>query len=100
MGTRTSPAATATKPAMVTVRSVRSSSVAPTGRAMTARNRNSPTAAMSASSTPHRAASSPGVAAVSRSDGTANCFGVPGPGPIANVNAPRTGWPSADTTRQ
>jgi hypothetical protein len=50
--------------------------------------------------TPQRAASSPGVAAVSRSDGLANCGGDPGPGPTANVYAPRTGWPSAEITRQ
>src|SRR3954454_25263002 len=67
---------------------------------MTRRNRNRPAAAIRHASTAQRAASRPGVAAVSRNDGTANCTGGPGPGPTANVNAPRTGWPSAETTRQ
>ena len=38
--------------------------------------------------------------AVSESDGTTNCGGGPGFGPTANVNAPRTGWPSAEIARQ
>ena len=38
--------------------------------------------------------------AVSLSDGTRNCGGGPGFGPSANVNAPRTGCPSAEITRQ
>ncbi len=84
----------------MTARSDRSSSVAPAGRAMTQRKRNRPIAAMMLRNTPHRAAISPGVAAVSFSDGIANCLGGPGPGPTANVNAPRTGWPSAEITRQ
>ncbi len=40
------------------------------------------------------------VVAVSLSDGTRNCGGGPGLGPTANVKAPRTGWPSAEITRQ
>ena len=48
----------------------------------------------------HRAISSDGVAAVSRSDGTTNCGAGPAFGPTANVNAPRTGCPSAEMTRQ
>ena len=29
-----------------------------------------------------------------------NCGAGPGLGPTANVNAPRTGWPSTEITRQ
>src|SRR5205085_12426172 len=47
-----------------------------------------------------RSAMSPGVTAVSDSDGMTNCGGGPGLGPIRYVNAPRTGWPSAEMTRQ
>jgi hypothetical protein len=101
-GTSTSPAATATKPAAVTVRSDRSPGAvaAAAGRATSSRNRNSPIAAITLRVAPQRAATRPGVAAVSRSDGTANWRGGPGPGPTANVNAPRTGCPSAEITRQ
>src|SRR6478609_4922538 len=56
-------------------------------------------ASMDANSTA-RAITSPGVAAVSDVDGIANCGAGPGFGPTANVYAPRTGWPSCDTTRQ
>ena len=41
-----------------------------------------------------------GVAADSLSDGITNCGAGPGFGPTANVNAPRTGWPSAEIARQ
>ena len=41
-----------------------------------------------------------GLAAVSRSEGMANCGAGPGLGPTAKVKAPRTGWPSAEITRQ
>ena len=34
-----------------------------------------------------------------RSTGSTNCGAGPGFGPTANVNAPRTGWPSAEITR-
>ena len=44
--------------------------------------------------------SRPGVAAVSDSGGMTNCGGGPGSGPTENVNAPRTGWPSTEITRQ
>src|SRR5439155_5239781 len=47
-----------------------------------------------------RATSSVGVAAVSEIDGITNCGAGPGFGPTANVNAPRTGWPSAEIARQ
>ena len=40
------------------------------------------------------------VVAVSLSEGTLNWGGGPGLGPTAKVNAPRTGWPSAEITRQ
>ena len=40
------------------------------------------------------------MAALSPSDGITNCGGGPGLGPTANVNAPRTGCPSAEITRQ
>ena len=40
------------------------------------------------------------MCAVSLSDGTRNCGGGPAFGPTANVKAPRTGWPSAEITRQ
>ena len=40
------------------------------------------------------------VAAVSEIDGIWNCGAGPGFGPTANVNAPRTGWPSTEITRQ
>src|SRR3954453_5226128 len=40
-----------------------------------------------------------GVAALSPSDGITNWGGGPGLGPTANVNAPRTGCPSAEITR-
>ena len=33
-------------------------------------------------------------------DGITNCGAGPGFGPTANVNAPRTGWPSTEITRQ
>ena len=39
------------------------------------------------------------VAALSPSEGITNCGGGPGLGPTANVNAPRTGCPSAEMTR-
>ena len=40
------------------------------------------------------------MAAVSEIDGITNCGAGPGFGPTANVNAPRTGWPSTEMTRQ
>src|SRR5262249_33519462 len=64
------------------------------------RNRNNPSAAMTERKTIHRVTRSLGVVAVSLSDGIANCGGGPGLGPTANVNAPRTGWPSTEMTRQ
>jgi len=60
----------------------------------------SPIAAMTDRKTIARAATRRGVAAVSEVDGTGNCGWGPGFGPTAKVNAPRTGWPSTETTRQ
>ena len=56
-------------------------------------------AAIIASSSAHREPTRLGVAALSPSDGITNCGGGPGLGPTANVNAPRTGCPSAEITR-
>ncbi len=50
--------------------------------------------------TSQRATISFGVAAVSDVDGTTNCGIGPSLGPTANVNAPRTGWPSTEIARQ
>ena len=70
------------------------------GRAITVRSTNSPIADMIATKTSQRNASNPGVTADSLSEGTTNCGGGPGLGPTANVNAPRTGCPSAEIARQ
>ena len=64
------------------------------------RSTNIPIAAISERNTIQRAATRVGVAAVSDSDGILNCGASPGFGPTANVNAPRTGWPSTEITRQ
>ena len=71
-----------------------------TGRAVAIRSTNSPIAAMIATKTIDRAAISRGVAAVSEIDGMANWGCGPGFGPTANSNAPRTGCPSTEITRQ
>src|SRR3954451_3787090 len=60
----------------------------------------SPTAPITVRKTIQRAATRPGVAAVSEIEGITNCGAGPGFGPTANVNAPRTGWPSTEMTRQ
>src|SRR6185437_17111296 len=67
---------------------------------MTARRENRPTAIIMLRKTSHRVATSCGVAADSDSDGITNCGAGPGFGPTAKVNAPRTGWPSAEIARQ
>ena len=72
----------------------------PIGRAVTVRRTKSPIADISDRNVSQRSAMSPGVTAVSDSDGMTNCGGGPGLGPIRYVNAPRTGWPSAEMTRQ
>ena len=71
-----------------------------TGLAIAIRRMKRPIAAMTARNTTKRATISSGVAAVSEIDGIANSGAGPGFGPTANVNAPRTGWPSAEITRQ
>ena len=83
---------------------------APQGRARRrAARRDAPIASRSAASpiahitdrkTTQRAMSRRGVAAVSEIDGITNCGAGPGFGPTANVNAPRTGWPSTEIARQ
>ncbi len=70
------------------------------GRAITARRTNSPSADITARNAVQRATSSEGVAALSVRAGIANSGAGPGFGPIWNVNAPRTGCPSAEMTRQ
>src|SRR4051812_50186483 len=67
---------------------------------MTSRNIRRPIATISESSIAQRSTTSVGVAAVSDSEGIGNCGAGPGEGPTAKVNAPRTGWPSAEMTRQ
>ena len=74
--------------------------IAAAGRAMTARSENRPTAIIMLRKTSQRVTISCGVAADSESDGMTNCGAGPGLGPTAKVNAPRTGWPSAEITRQ
>ena len=71
-----------------------------TGRAVAIRRMKRPIAAMTDRKTIARAVTRRGVAAVSEIEGTGNCGAGPGFGPTANVNAPRTGWPSTETTRQ
>ena len=73
---------------------------ATSGRAIAVRRTRSPIAVISARNAIQRAISSVGVAAVSEIDGITNCGAGPGFGPTANVNAPRTGWPSAEIARQ
>ena len=73
---------------------------ATTGRAMTVRSTKRPIAAIADRNVSHRSAISPGVTAVSDSEGMTNCGGGPGLGPIRYRNAPRTGCPSAEMTRQ
>ena len=70
------------------------------GRAIRIRKRKSPIASITEMKVANRMPTSPGVAADSESDGITNCGAGPGDGPTANVNAPRTGCPSAEITRQ
>ena len=96
----TSATADAPPNAMLTFRSRVPETLATTGRATAIRRTNSPIAAIIDRNATQRAATSLGVAAVSDVDGIANCGAGPGFGPTANVNAPRTGWPSTEITRQ
>ena len=70
------------------------------GLAIATRSTKSPIAAMTDKKANQRAVTSFGVAAVSEIDGIANCGAGPAFGPTANVNAPRTGCPSTEITRQ
>ena len=63
------------------------------------RNTKIPIAVITERNAIQRATSSRGVAAVSEIDGMTNCGAGPAFGPTANVNAPRTGWPSSEITR-
>ena len=99
-GVATSAIAIATTNAIVSARSRVPGTRATSGRAITARSTNSPSAAIIDRNMTQRAVSSDGVAAVSDSDGITNCGAGPAFGPTENVNAPRTGWPSAEMTRQ
>ena len=67
---------------------------------MNVRSRSRPTAHMNERNINQRATSRPGVAALSVREGIWNCGAGPGFGPTANVNAPLTGWPSAEMARQ
>ena len=71
-----------------------------TGRTIAIRSTNSPIAVIAARNTAQRATTSCVVAADSVIDGITNCGAGPGFGPTANVNAPRTGWPSTEIARQ
>jgi len=70
------------------------------GRAISIRSANSPIATITERKTAQRAIRRGGVAAVSEIEGITNWGAGPGFGPTANVNAPRTGWPSTEITRQ
>src|SRR2546429_9102479 len=72
----------------------------PSGLATAIRRTKSPIAAMIERNASQRAVTSRGVAAVSEIDGITNSGAGPAFGPTANVNAPRTGWPSTEITRQ
>src|SRR5690242_16173565 len=86
--------------ATVTPRSVEPETRLITGRAIASRSTARPIAVITDRKTTQRAISSFGVAAVSEIDGTTNCGIGPSFGPTAKVNAPRTGWPSTEMTRQ
>jgi len=75
-------------------------SLATSGRAIAIRRTKRPIAAIIPRKASHRAVTSRGVAAVSEIDGITNWGAGPSFGPTANVNAPRTGWPSTEITRQ
>ena len=99
MGIAISPATRQMPKAIESARIARGAAAA-AGRAISVRIENSPTASMIDRNAAQRAVTRPGVAADSDSDGITNCGAGPGLGPTANVNAPRTGWPSAEITRQ
>src|SRR4051794_9862742 len=99
-GTATSAIAEATTNATDSARSSVPRTRRTSGRAVPLRRAKRPTAAITDRNATQRATISRGVAAVSEIDGIANCGAGPGFGPTANVNAPRTGWPSTEITRQ
>ena len=70
------------------------------GLAITVRKKKIPIAPMTARNAIQRAITSSGVAAVSDTEGITNWGAGPGFGPRAKVNAPRTGCPSTEITRQ
>ena len=86
--------------AIVTDRRLVPSTRRTSGRTIAIRRTKSPIAVITARNATVRAATSPGVATVSETDGITNSGGGPGFGPTANVNAPRTGCPSTEITRQ
>src|SRR6476620_1148677 len=92
--------ATRQKPKAIESARIARGAPAAAGRAISVRIENSPTASMIDRNIAHRAVTRPGLAADSDSDWITNCGAGPGLGPTANVNAPRTGWPSAEITRQ
>src|SRR5512132_3735093 len=95
-----SPTAHAVPRAIETARSRLPGTLRTTGRATPIRSTNRPIAAITDRTASDLAAISRGVAAVSEIDGMLNCGAGPGFGPTANVNAPRTGCPSTEITRQ
>ena len=71
------------------------------GRAISIRSTNSPIAAITERKTTQRAIERAAAWRRSpRSTGSRTAAPGPGFGPTANVNAPRTGWPSTEITRQ
>src|SRR3989440_1228349 len=86
--------------ASATAVSVEPRSVRTSGRAVIARRTKRPIALIIVRNTIQRRVRSAGVAAVSLIEGITNCGWGPGFGPTANVNTPRTGWPSTEITRQ
>ena len=89
-----------TAKATVTARSELPGTRCRKGRATIVRKTNRPIATIVVRKTSQRVARRPGVAAVSLIDGITNWGAGPGFGPTANVNAPRTGCPSTEMTRQ
>src|SRR4051794_20015506 len=95
----TSPSAQATTYAIDTLRNDVPLTSRTTGRTIASLNTRSPIALITKRNVSHRATIRRGVAAVSEIDGITNCGAGPGFGPTANVNAPRTGCPSAEMIR-
>src|SRR5215475_12865265 len=96
----TSATTEATPKAIVTPRSRVPDTRDTMGLAVAIRRTKRPIAAIIERKAIQRAVTSLGDAAVSEVDGIANCGAGPAFGPTANVNAPRTGCPSTEITRQ